>query len=309
MEIQQNPYHLETEKQDLTIILNEFIDSIDFEQKQLCGRPRTDFRDILKCLLITSYYGFSYRRANSDIAEMFYKGYIKSIPKRSTLCKYMLDPETKAILLRLIPLSARTFIDMEDMVIIDSTWFGYRFPISPLHKNNNKILKYNDKSPLDKTRKLHILCFLKSQIIICARVSAGSEHDSKFFKEMLKEAIDNGFKIKCLLGDAGYTGRENYALCEEYGIKDVFINFKKNSTEKRPKSNLWKPKLKLYREHPEIWHEKYRFRVIVENLFSLMKRKGKNYIRCRKSNSQDVELLLKALWHNLTIISKFMDNL
>ena len=77
----------------------------------------------------------------------------------------------------------------------------------------------------------------------------------------------------------------------------------------RPKSNLWRQRLRFYMEEPEAWKETYRMRVLIENLFSTIKRKNMNYLRCRKENSQDVEMLLKALWHNITIIGKFMDSL
>ena len=308
MQLIQTKQHLENEKTNFLIIMNEFIDNMNLEDNQFQGRPRTNFKDILKSLLVMSFHGMSYRRANSDIEKMFYDGFIRSIPKRSTLCKYMLEVETAKILERLISLSARTFLDVEDTVLIDSTWFGNFMPLSGRHKRKvGKVWDY--RHPLDKTRKLHVMCFLKSQVIICARASSGKDHDSPFLKEMLNDVIKQGFKIKTFLGDAGYVSKNHMALFESYGIKNVFIDFKKNSTIKYPKSFLWKERFNLYKNQPDVWHETYRFRVMVENLFSSMKRKGKNYIRCRDPNSRDAEVLLKALWHNFTIIAKFMDSL
>ncbi len=298
---------LETEKSDFVAVLNEFIDNIDFEQEYFCGRPGIDLRDILKCLLVMSYYGMSYRRSLSDMQDMFQKGFISFAPKRSTIAKYMLDKEIKEILKVLIPLSARTFMDIEDTILVDSSWWGKSLPLSGRHKRH--VNSKRSYFPLDRTRKLHVMCFLKTQIIACVRVSAGTINDHSFFDEMIKEVIDNGFNVKRLIGDAGYSGKRHTALLEDLNIKEVFIDFKKNATFKKPRSFLWKERLKLYRENPEVWHESYRFRVIIENLFSSMKRKGKNYIRCRKPDSQDVELLLKAMVHNLIIIAKFVDSL
>lgn len=307
MELTPIKQSLEQEKNNFFAVMNEFIDGFNYEQKQFYGRPRIKINDILKCLLSMSYNGGSYRRTQSDIQNMYHNGFISSTPKRSTLCKYMLDPKIKEILERLIVLSARSFIDVEDTVLVDSTWYGNFLPMSGRHKRNvNTMRSY---FPLDKTHKLHVMCFLQSQVIICAKPTIGTVHDSKPFKEMLSETLDNGFKVKRLLADKGYSGKDNMALCEELGIEEVFIDFKKNASLKNPKSFLWKKQLKLYKEHPEIWHEAYRFRVKIEALFSLMKRKGKNYLRCQKSTSRDNEVLLKALWHNLTMISKFMDSL
>ncbi len=55
----------------------------------------------------------------------------------------------------------------------------------------------------------------------------------------------------------------------------------------------------------KIWNQTYRFRVIVEGIFSAMKRKNLNYLRSKKENAMDVEVLLKALVYNLTIIGKY----
>ncbi|HDZ61426.1 MAG TPA: hypothetical protein ENH46_06965, partial [Candidatus Pacearchaeota archaeon] len=81
--------------------------------------------------------------------------------------------------------------------------------------------------------------------------------------------------------------------------------FKKNATLRRAKSDLWREKLRLYKEQKEIWNQTYRSRVIVEGIFSAIKKKNINYLRSRKEIAQDVEVLLKALVYNLTIIGKY----
>jgi len=61
----------------------------------------------------------------------------------------------------------------------------------------------------------------------------------------------------------------------------------------------------LYREQKDIWNQTYRFRVIVEGVFSAIKKKNLNYLRSRKETAMDVEVLLKALVYNLTVIGKY----
>lgn len=158
--------------------------------------------------------------------------------------------------------------------------------------------------PLSKTRKLHIIAAKKSKIIISAETSLGTVHDNNYFKILLEKAIKLGFKIKSLLADSGYNSKDNYALCENYGIKEAYIDFKKNHVVNRSKSFLRKRQLILYLKHPDIWHESYNSRVIIETIFSAIKRKGKNYIRSRNLVCQDTEMLLRILWYNLTIIAK-----
>jgi hypothetical protein len=61
----------------------------------------------------------------------------------------------------------------------------------------------------------------------------------------------------------------------------------------------------MYREQKEVWNQTYRFRVIIEGIFSALKRKNLNYLRSKKETAMDVELLLKALVYNITIIGKY----
>jgi len=105
--------------------------------------------------------------------------------------------------------------------------------------------------------------------------------------------------------DKGDNSKKNYALCKELGISEVFIDFKSNNEIRRAKSDLWREKLRLYKEHKDIWNQTYRFRVIVEGVFSAMKRKNVTYLRSKKEVAQDVEVLLKVLVYNLTIIGKY----
>ncbi len=125
------------------------------------------------------------------------------------------------------------------------------------------------------------------------------------FEEFVRTILKNGFQIKTLLADAGYSSKDSYALCRELEIMNVFIDFRKNATTKRAKSDLWREKVRLWKEQKEVWHETYRFRVIVEGVFSAMKKKSLNYLRSRKETAMDVEVLLKALVYNLTIIGKY----
>jgi len=51
---------------------------LNFESIQFMGRPRADFRDVIKVILIMSYNGMSYRRTQSDLRRMYEKELIKS---------------------------------------------------------------------------------------------------------------------------------------------------------------------------------------------------------------------------------------
>ncbi len=298
--LERNKHHLEEEKEKFIKNLSNFIDSLELKQSQERGRPQRNIRDILKSFLIMSYNGMSYRRTQSDLRWMFENNLIDFVPPKSTLNDYSNKESLKKILEKIIQFSAEFFKNEEDTAILDSTWFGQK-----MYTGGYKKVCDKRNAPLKKVRKMHIICLKNSKVISCAIASIGSESDHARFKELIKNTLDNGFKIKTLIADAGYSSKDNYVFCKEHGINEVFINFRKNTTGKRPKSDIWREQVKLFHEQKEIWHETYRFRVIVEGIFSVIKKKNLNYIRSRRSISQDVEVLLKALVYNLTIIGQY----
>ena len=304
MELQLKPYSLENEKKNFIKLLCSFIDSINFEREDYSiGRPRQDYGDLIKSLLIMSYHVWSYRRASSDITKMYEEELILSIPKRSTLCKYMNDEDFKKILEMLVELSAKPFLDIETCVILDSTSYANMLRVSAgnvKERSKRKILL----APLYRTRKLHVIIGRESKAILSAKTSLGTVHDIRMFMPLVKSVLSRGYKPNKLLADNAYNSKENYLFCEHNDI-EAFIDFKITDTGKRSLSIMRKKKLKLLREEPDIWHESYNQRPLVESVFSAMKRKGKNYLRSRSSVAQDCEMLLRALWYNLNIVAKY----
>lgn len=298
--LQKNNFSLENEKEKFIKNVSNFIDPLNLETLQVMGRPKVDFKDIIKALLVMSYNGMSFRRTQSDLKNMYKEGLIKTILPRSTLNDYSNDDYTKRIIEKLIQISSLFFIDDEDTAVLDSTWFGLRMYSGGYRKVHDKA-----STSLQKVRKLHVVCLKNSRIIAFAKSTKGTANDSPFFKEMVKSVYKLGFPLKTLLADAGYLSKDNYALCKELGILNAFIDFRSNITGKRGRSDLWKEKFRLFKEQKEVWNQTYRFRVIVEGIFSAIKRKNLNYLRSRKETAQDVEVLLKALVYNITIISKY----
>jgi len=299
--LQRNTLTLEREKERFIKNLCNFLDPLNFETIQVMGRPRADFKNIVKSLLIMSYNGMSYRRTQSDLRWMQEQELITTIPPRSTLNDYSNKQYTLKLIEKLISISSLFFVDEEDTVILDSTWFGQRMYTGGYRKVHDK-----RSGSLYKVRKLHIACLKNSKVIAYARASKGTEHDSPYFEKIVKGVSRLGFPLKSLLADSGYLSKDNYALCKELGILNTFIDFRSNITGKRAKSDLWREKFKLYKEQKEVWNQTYRFRVLVEGIFSAIKKKNLNYLRSRKETAQDVEVLLKALVYNLTIIGKYV---
>lgn len=298
--------YLQHERINFLQVCSKFIDSFNFENDQYEGRPKFYFKDILKSLLLLTLNGLSYRRVQSDLEIAKMLGIISSIPKKSTLNKYMMKEELTLWLDKLIQTSAMIFVSSEDTLIVDSTWFTTKMYNGGYNKKPyNNPNKFNDIPPLEKCRKLHVGCLSNSKMIAFAKPTLGTTHDSPIFKEIISTICNNGFNIDKCLADAGYLSKENYALCESLGVKQTFIDFKSNTTGKHPKSKAYREAFRLFKHEPEIWHEDYRFRVIIEGVFSVIKRKFLNWLRTEKDVSRDNEMMLKVLAYNLTILNRY----
>lgn len=295
-----NTLSLEHEKEKFVSNMCDFVDRLNFETIQIIGRPKADFRVIIKSLLMMSYHGFSYRRTISDLKQMYKDEIISFIPSKSVLNLYANDENTKQVISKMIQASALFFAEDENTIILDSTWLALKMYLGGYEKVHNKKL-----STIEKCRKLHIAILKNSKVIACALTSKGTAHDCPFFEELVSTVVNNGFAIDKLLADAGYTSKDNYAICKELGINDAYIDFRSNVTGKRAKSDLWREKVRLFKEQKEVWHESYRFRALVEGVFSALKRKYLNYLRSRNETAQDIELLLKCLVYNITVIGRY----
>ena len=137
LDIERNS--LEKEKERFIQNMCGFIEPLNFDTFQLLGRPKSNMKDILKSLMIMSYHGMSCRRAQSDLRWMYENQLISSLIPRSTMNDYANDQETLKLLEKLISISSLFFIDGEDTVILDSTWFGLRMYTGGYRKVHDSI--------------------------------------------------------------------------------------------------------------------------------------------------------------------------
>lgn len=296
--------NLEQEKLRFIYVMCMFLDGIDFDDNNYFGRPREKMADILKCLLVMTFHNMSYRRSRSDLMILVNNNFISRLPSRSVMNKYALQKDTRKILEILIQKTAMFFSETEDTLIIDSSWLGIGMYTSAHHiKKSIQQNKKEGVASLYKTRKIHVGCMKNSRIIAYAKATNGTTNDSPIFKDIVNAVFYNGFPLKFVLADAGYSSKENYILCHDLMI-DAYIDFRSNATGNRGGSPMWRQKLNTKKFRPELWHQFYNHRVIIEQIFSALKRKQSNYIRSRTDVSMDVELLLRVLVYNFTIIGK-----
>lgn len=296
---------LEAEEGNFLLVLSEIFEEYPFETLSANGRPPLPEEDVLKSLCIMAFHSMSYRRCYSSLLAAKEIGIINNIPKRTCICRYMNSKKTTKVLSELIQKCALKFIDEDHTLILDSTWFGTKMYVGG-YANKPSRSRNPGVPPLAKCMKLHLGVLKNRRIIAYAVVTKGTTHDSLCFREIVSNVLKAGFNVNTLLADAGYLSKDNYAFAEQNGIENVYIDFRKNSTGKRGKSKIYNDAFRLYKYDNEGWHETYRYRVIIESIYSVLKRKYMNWLRTRKITARTNEILLKALCYNITIIAKYM---
>ena len=165
---------------------------------------------------------------------------------------------------------------------------------------------HGNKCGTTNTRKIHVGILKNSKIICFAKATRGVAHDSPIFKEILTTSSEL-FNLKYCLGDKGYCSKESHILCAERGIT-AFLDFRVNCRSKGGGSGMWKQQIDIWKNKPEVWKESYRFRVVIEGIFSVIKKKHNSYLRSRNQVSRDVEMLLKCLVYNFSVLGNLLSS-
>ncbi len=273
-------------------LLRELCDLVE-QPPHSKGRKPVDYSDMVYALVFKNYLTFSSRRVHSDLKISAETGNINKEFHFNTLLKYLDNTDLRHILIRLIELSAMPMKQIELDFAIDATGFG----TSRYETWNNERLRYNRSRMF---RKAHCVYGVKTNVITSIDITEGHVHDSTRFAPLIKRTADN-FTIREVSADKGYSSRANLKLVSELGAIP-YIPFKKNTTPRRAKCEIWRKMWLYFQEHKEEFARHYHKRSNAESGFSMIKRRFGNNVRCRKETSQDNEILCKILAHNICVL-------
>ncbi len=282
-------------------ILKDAVDHLMIEeQPQGSGRPQAYLGDIVKSLCIKSYHNYSSWRTESELKIARAMGIIDEVYRRTTLMKYMQDPQVTKILHKLYKIIAEPIAPLEIYFAADATG------ISNAYGNARWMTIRHTKEEVKKRReysKLHIISGCKTNIISSAKITKGSVHESPHFPTLLDDTAKI-FSVKEILADAGYLAKSNTKAAEKIGATP-FIAPKKNTNVPRrgPKSS-WGKMLLMWKYNKTYFAEHYHRRSNVESTFGAMKRKFGDFCRCKKPESQENEILCKIVCYNAAVLSE-----
>jgi hypothetical protein len=145
--------------------------------------------------------------------------------------------------------------------------------------------------------KLTFACHNATHLILSVLVSNGPSQDAPLLGPVLREACQR-VTLDRVLADAGYDSEHNHRYArQELGIRSTVIALNKRGRRKWTKS---KYRRQLYRRFPKL---KYRQRAQVESLISRFKRRLTSTLRGRSPTTQQAEVQLRVLTHNLLILA------
>ena len=125
----------------------------------------------------------------------------------------------------------------------------------------------------------------------------GPSQDSPDFPAALRQAAANLGPPR-VLADKGYDAEHNHVLCRrELGIRSTVIPLNPRNAPGPPKGR--------YRRmmHERFPNRKYRDRAQAESGFSRHKRRLGSALTARKDDTQDNELNIRTLTHNIMILA------
>lgn len=261
------------------------------------GRPAHELFDILICLMIQHYIGFSTRRSIGIIELMtrFARIHVK-IPCFKTLCNYRNDPVIRKYLDNLIAVTSKPLSVLETDFSTDSTGCS----------TTCFSTWYSIKAGKKSRRRDHIMSHVTSSRVLNSAISVNvdCEHgkDSIYLRKHI-ERVRMYFNINDWCGDSAYLSRENCNAVAEAGGKPWF-KLKKHIRAKQRGSRAWGLMVEEFRNNPEESEKHYHKRSNSESTIGAKKRKFGSFVRSRNDDAKENEEHLKWISYNFSVLSR-----
>jgi len=290
------------EKQMLQDMLQEMLSMVTIvvDPKKL-GRKFSNPKDLLFCLALKTYTKLSSRRLNSDLEQAKANDFISNVPHFTTLMDFLKREELTDLLKELIHISALPVKNLEDSYAIDSSGF------SSSQFGRWFDFKYGKESIRRNWVKAHVMCGVHTNIITSIELTEAHGADSPQLENLVKKTCKD-FDVGVITADKAYCSRKNFQIISDHNALP-FIPFKKNDTPKAKGYKIWTRCFYYFTNYTQEYLQEYHKRSNVETCFAMIKQKfGKN-LMTKNFTSQQNEILLKVLCHNLCcLIQEYHEN-
>jgi hypothetical protein len=135
--------------------------------------------------------------------------------------------------------------------------------------------------------------------IIAIQPTEPNVGDSPMLPELLARTIQNGHQPRELSADAAYLSSENISAIEAVSA-DAFIAFRSNTTG--ASSPILRRLYHKFMSDQEAYMQHYHRRSNVETVMYMVKERFGGRLRSRRPNAQYVEIMLKAICHDIACL-------
>lgn len=144
--------------------------------------------------------------------------------------------------------------------------------------------------------KLGVVCDASNHFVLALQTGRGPRPDVDEFRDTLK-AAQQRVKLRCILADAGYDSEGNHAYArDEHGVRTI-IPPKHGRPTSKPAAGRHRRLMQTRFDLPT-----YRQRSQVETVMSMIKRRQGSHVKGRTYWSQQRDLRLMVLTHNIMIL-------
>ncbi len=273
-------------------LLKDLVKEID-EPTYTFGRPTLPLREQVFCSIQKVYSQLSSRRAVSLFGNAEKKGQIKQVPNFNQVSTLLKNPETTALLMKLVTLSASPMKAVETEFAVDST--GFKTTCFTQYAEEKYKLGREHK-----WLKAHACVGVKTNVVTSVEITEEYGADCPQFPVLVQATANGGFQVKEVSADKAYLSRDNFEAVNAVGGQ-AYIPFKSNSTGKSDGSYLWRKAFFYFNEHAQEFYEHYHKRSNVESTFSAIKKKFGDTLKSKNKTAQVNELLCKIIAHNIVV--------
>jgi transposase len=257
------------------------------------GRKPTRMADMVFAAAFKVYSTFSSRRFGCDLKDAHERGYLPLLRNPRCVNIYLESPELTPVLQALIVRSSLPLRVVETQFAPDSTGFSASRFVRWFDE------KYGAERSGHDWVKCHIMTGVKTNVITAAEIHGRDTNDSPIMPSLLNTTTAQGFTVREVPADKGYSSVENIEAITLAGAAP-FIAFKSSATGAA--GGLWEKAYLFYALHREEFLRHYHARSNVESTFSMVKAKFRDHVRSRTDVSMKNEVLCKLLCHNICVV-------
>lgn len=263
------------------------------------GRPPTDPREVVRCLLLRALEGWSFDETHATLAasaDLRRSLGIRRLPAAPTVAA-LADRVPPSYLQRLIVTLARPSAHAPLHLAGDGTGLSIRQFESWLAARVRSGVRH-------RFVKLHALVSTRARFPVfwAAHVTDAFTNDITELPALLDQ-VPRGVPLGTVILDRGYQGKRNAQRIADRGARPVIaLRDNVRVTTEAEGCPAWKAMVRDQRTHPDQFRRRYRRRAVIEGVFGAFKHRFGAVIRARRADAQAVEILARVVvWNAMAL--------